>query len=162
MTDRDAMIPRVDAIDRLLVNQLLRDARMTYQDLGRAVMLSANTVADRVRRLRNSGVISGYHAELNLSQLGRGLRLMSDVRLRDGIDLDEFERGLVEVDQVIGAVRLTGDYDFLLQLACVDAAELEIVIDRLKRYHGVRESRSRLVLHEVPLSLERLVNSAPV
>jgi Lrp/AsnC family leucine-responsive transcriptional regulator len=152
----------VDAIDRLLLNHLLRDARMTYQDLGRAVTLSANTVAERVRRLRATGVISGYHAELDLSQLGRGLHLMSDVRLREGADLDEFERGLVEVEQVIGAVRLTGDYDFLLQIACADAAELETVVDRLKRNHGVRESRSRLVLHEVPLSLERLVNSAPV
>jgi Lrp/AsnC family leucine-responsive transcriptional regulator len=152
----------VDAIDRLLLNQLLRDARVTYQDLGRAVTLSANTVAERVRRLRASGVISGYHAELDLSRLGRGLHLMSDVRLREGADLDQFERGLVEVEQVIGAVRLTGDYDFLLQIACADAAELETVIDRLKRNHDVRESRSRLVLHEVPLSLERLVNSAPV
>ncbi|HEX3804893.1 MAG TPA: Lrp/AsnC family transcriptional regulator [Solirubrobacteraceae bacterium] len=152
----------MDAIDRLLLNQLLRDARVTYQDLGRAVTLSANTVAERVRRLRASGVISGYHAELDLSRLGRGLHLMSDVRLREGADLDQFERGLVEVEQVIGAVRLTGDYDFLLQIACADAAELETVIDRLKRNHDVRESRSRLVLHEVPLSLERLVNSAPV
>jgi Lrp/AsnC family leucine-responsive transcriptional regulator len=150
----------VDAIDRVLIRELLRDARVSYQELGRAARLSANTVADRVRRLRSSGVISGYHARLNLPMLGRGLRLMSDVRLREGVDRGEFERGLVAVEQVIGAARLTGDYDYLLQMACVDPEEFEQVIDRLKRDHGVREIRSRLVLHEVPIDLERLVNAS--
>lgn len=149
----------MDAIDRVLIRELLRDARVTYQELGRTARLSANTVADRVRRLRATGVISGYHAELNLALLGRGLRLMSDVRLREAVDRGEFERGLTEVPQVIGAVRLTGDYDYLLQVACADPEEFEQVIDRLKRDHGVREVRSRLVLHEVPVELEKLVSS---
>ncbi len=152
----------VDAIDRILVKELLRDARVTYQELGRAARLSPNTVADRVRRLRGSGVISGYHAQLNLSALGRGLELMSDVRLREGIDRGEFERGLAAVEQVIAAARLTGDYDYLLQVACADPEEFEQVVDRLKREHGVREVRSRLVLHRVPVALERLVDTATV
>ena len=113
-----------------------------------------------MRRLRSSGVVSGYHAQLNLAMLGRGLQLMSDVRLSEGKDRSEFERGLVAVEQVIGAVRLTGDYDYLLQLACVDPEEFEQVIDRLKREHGVREIRSRLVLHEVPINLERLLDAS--
>jgi Lrp/AsnC family transcriptional regulator, leucine-responsive regulatory protein len=150
----------MDAIDRVLIRELLRDARVTYQELGRTARLSANTVADRVRRLRSSGVISGYHAQLDLAMLGRGLRLMSDVRLREAVDRAEFERGLAEVEQVISAVRLTGDYDYLLQVACADPDEFEQVLDRLKREHGVREVRSRLVLHEVPIELERLVDAS--
>ena len=150
----------MDAIDRVLIRELLRDARVTYQELGRTARLSANTVADRVRRLRSSGVISGYHAQLDLAMLGRGLRLMSDVRLREAVDRAEFECGLAEVEQVIGAVRLTGDYDYLLQVACADPDEFEQVLDRLKREYGVREVRSRLVLHEVPIDLERLVDAS--
>ncbi len=150
----------MDAIDRVLIKELLRDARVTYQELGRTARLSANTVADRVRRLRSSGVVSGYHAQLNLAMLGRGLRLMSDVRLREGKDRGEFERGLIAVEQVIGAARLTGDYDYLLQMACVDPEEFEQVIDHLKRDHGVREVRSRLVLHEVPITLDRLLDAS--
>ena len=150
----------MDAIDRVLIRELLRDARVSYQELGRTARLSANTVADRVRRLRSSGVISGYHAQLDLAMLGRSLRLMSDVRLREAVDRAEFERGLAEVEQVIGAVRLTGDYDYLLHVACADPDEFEQVLDRLKREYGVREVRSRLVLHEVPIDLERLVDAS--
>lgn len=149
----------MDAIDRMLVGELLRDARTTYQDLGRAVRLSPNTVADRVRRLRSSGLISGYHAHVDLARLGRSLRLLSDVRLKDGVDRGEFERGLRDIEQIVGARRLTGQYDFLLDVACADAAEFETVIDRLKRDHGVHEAHSRLVLHEVELGVDRLLGA---
>ena len=147
----------MDAIDRQLLTLLLADARTTYQELGRAVRLSANTVAERVRRLRSVGVIRGYHADLDLAALGRGLTLLSDVRLREGMDRAEFERGLTAVPNVLSAMRLTGEYDYQLRVACADAAEFETVIDRLKREHGVRELRSRLLLHEVPLGSHRLL-----
>lgn len=148
----------MDAVDRALLTLLLHDARASYQELGRAVRLSANTVADRVRRLRSSGIVRGYHAEIDLPTLGRGLTLLSDVRLREGMDRKEFERDLVAVPQVTTAMRLTGDYDYQLRVVCVDAAEFEIIIDRLKRDHGVRELRSRLLLHEVQLGVERLLD----
>ena len=55
----------------------------------------------------------------------------------------------------------SGEYDFLLRLACVDAAEFETVVDTLKRDHGVRELRSRLVLHELDLDPGRLLELQP-
>jgi Lrp/AsnC family leucine-responsive transcriptional regulator len=149
----------VDTIDRQLITVLLHDARASYQELGRAVRLSANRVADRVRRLRASGVLRGYHAEVDLTALGRGLTLLSDVRLRETMDRREFERDLRAVPQVIAAMRLTGEYDYQLRVVCADAAEFEVIIDQLKRDHGVRELRSRLLLHEVHLGVERLLNA---
>lgn len=147
----------MDAIDRQIVKLLLADARTTYQEMGRAVRLSANTVAERVRRLRGVGVIRGYHADLDPAALGRGLTLLSDIRLREGVDRAEFERGLSTVGQVLSAMRLTGEYDYQLRIVCTDAQEFETVIDLLKRDHGVRELRSRLLLHEVPLGPHRLL-----
>ncbi len=148
---------RVDAIDRSLLRLLISDARTTYHDLGAAVRLSANTVSDRVRRLRASGVLRGYRAELDPAALGRPLMMVSDIRLREGWDRSEFERGLERVPQVVSGSRLTGEYDFQLRIACVDPREFEQVVDTLKRDHGVRELRSRLVLHELDLDPGRLL-----
>jgi Lrp/AsnC family leucine-responsive transcriptional regulator len=148
----------MDAIDRSLLRLLIADARTTYHDLGAAVRLSANTVSDRVRRLRASGVLRGYHAELDPVALGRTLMMVSDVRLREGWDRSEFERGLARVPQVVSGSRLTGEYDFQLRIACVDPGELESVVDTLKRDHGVRELHSRLVLHELDLDPGRLLD----
>lgn len=147
----------MDRIDRQLLTLLLDYGRSTYQELGRQVRLSANTVADRVRRLQESGVISGYRAELNLRAIGRGLQMISDIRLRDGTERAVFEARLHEVPQVIGAMRVTGEYEYQLRMACADPGEFETVIDRLKDDLGVREVRSRLLLHEVPLGLDRIV-----
>lgn len=147
----------MDRIDRQILTILLGDGRATYQELGRQVRLSANTVADRVRRLQASGIVRGYRAELNLAAFGRGLELLSDVRLREGVDRTAFEGQLHQVPQVVGAMRLTGDYDYQLRMACTDAREFETVIDRLKADFGVRELRSRLLLHEVPLGPDRVL-----
>ncbi|WP_101385338.1 Lrp/AsnC family transcriptional regulator [Kitasatospora sp. GP30] len=147
----------MDRIDREILALLLQDGRATYQELGRQVRLSANTVADRVRRLQAAGIIKGYRAELNLEAFGRGMQMISDIRLGERVDRHAFERQLADVLQVISAMRLTGDYDFQLRVVCADAREFESVIDRLKAELGVRELRSRLVLHEVSLGLERVL-----
>jgi Lrp/AsnC family transcriptional regulator, leucine-responsive regulatory protein len=141
----------MDQIDRDLLAALLVDGRATYQDLGRKVRLSPNTVAERVKRLQRSGVVTGFRAELDPAALGRSLTLLSDVRLREGVDRGEFLQGLAAVPQVVSAMHITGEYDYELRVVCAHSAEFESVIDLLKRNHGVRELRSRLLLREVPL-----------
>ncbi|MFJ6650539.1 Lrp/AsnC family transcriptional regulator [Streptomyces sp. NPDC091290] len=147
----------MDRIDRQLLTLLLHDGRATYQELGRQVRLSANTVADRVRRLQAMGMIRGYKADLDVAFLGRDMEMISDVRLREGVDRNCFEAQLHDVPQVTGAMRLTGEYDYQLRMACTDSRDFESVIDRLKGDLGVRELRSRLLLHEVPLGLDRVI-----
>jgi Lrp/AsnC family leucine-responsive transcriptional regulator len=147
----------MDAIDRQLVALLLDDARMTYQELGRAVRLSANTTADRVRRLRASGVIQGYHAMLDYRAIGRPLVLVSDLRLREGYDNAEFHRNLASIPQIVEAFRMTGEYDYQIRLACTGTDEFEHILGILKGSHGVREVRSRLVLHDIPMPAARIL-----
>lgn len=150
----------VDDIDRTLARLLVREARSTYNELGKRVRLSANTVADRVRRLRSSGVISGFRAELDPAVLGRGLSMVSDIRLRENIDRRTFEMGLKEIPQVVSGSRMTGEYDYQLRLACIDPAEFESIVDQLKRHHGVRQLRSRLVLHDIDADSSGLLDLA--
>ncbi|REH42831.1 Lrp/AsnC family leucine-responsive transcriptional regulator [Kutzneria buriramensis] len=141
----------MDAVDREILTVLLHDGRITYQELGRAVRLSANAVADRVRRLRKSGIVRGYRADLDFAALGRPLVLVTDVRLRDGVSGAEFERGLRGFPQIFSAAHVTGEYDYQLRMACTDTVDFEELIERLKRDHGARELRSRLVLRQIAL-----------
>jgi Lrp/AsnC family transcriptional regulator, leucine-responsive regulatory protein len=150
----------VDDIDRSLVRLLMHDARRTYNQLSKEVRLSANTVADRVRRLRTSGVISRFCAELNPAALGRDLTMVADIRLREDVDRRQFEQGLRSVRQVVAGARMTGEYDYQLRFACVDPADYETVVDQLKRDHGVRELRSRLVLHDLVIDVGNLLDLA--
>ncbi|MBO0747610.1 MAG: Lrp/AsnC family transcriptional regulator, partial [Acidimicrobiaceae bacterium] len=137
-----------DSLDRELATALVHDGRLTYQELARLVHLSANSTADRVRRLQQNGVILGYHAELSMAALGRGLGALSDIKLKDEIDRRDFERHLVELPQVVSATHTTGEFDYQLRLACTNTADLEELVDDL-RWLGVREIQSRIVLGEV-------------
>jgi hypothetical protein len=76
-----------------------------------------------------------------------------------GLDRGDFDAGLPRVPQVVTAARLTGEYDYRLRVVCASSAEFESVIDGLKRDHGVRALRSRLLLHEVPLGPATLLNT---
>jgi Lrp/AsnC family transcriptional regulator, leucine-responsive regulatory protein len=150
----------VDDIDRSLMRLLMQDARRTYNQLSREVRLSANTVADRVRRLHASGVIARFRAELDPAALGRDLTMVADIRLREDVDRRKFEQGLRSVRQVVAGARMTGEYDYQLRFVCVDPAEYETVVDQLKRDHGVREVRSRLLLHDLVIDVGNLLDLA--
>src|ERR1700754_1117640 len=150
----------IDAIDRKLVALLVDDARMTYQELGRAVRLSANTTADRARRLRSSGVIRGYHAAIDHRVIGRPLMLISDLRLREGYDNAEFHRNLATIPQIVEAFRMTGEYDYQIRLACPRTDEIGGILSVLKGEPGVREVRPRLLLHDIPMPAARILDLA--
>jgi Lrp/AsnC family leucine-responsive transcriptional regulator len=137
----------VDDIDRELIRLLVADGRLTYQQLAQEVHLSANSTADRVRRLQATGVISGYHAELDLAHLGRTLIALTDVKLRDAEARRSFESDLDGVPEVLSAVHTTGEYDYQLRIASTGTTDLEAVLDTLRRL-GAAEHHSRIVLSE--------------
>lgn len=146
----------MDDIDRALLVALREDARLSYQQLAARVHLSANSTADRVRRLRQSGVLAGFHAELDLAVLGHTLHSLTDVNLKESIDRHEFERSLNGVAQVLGAVHTTGELDYQLRIVSRNTDELQSVLDTLQRL-GTRDVQSRIVLGETTYDTARLL-----
>jgi Lrp/AsnC family leucine-responsive transcriptional regulator len=146
----------VDDIDRSLLVALREDARLSYQQLAALVHLSANSTADRVRRLRQSGVLAGYHAEIDLAVLGHTLVSLTDVNLKESVDRHEFERSLNGVPQVLGAVHTTGELDYQLRIVSRNTDELQTVLDTLQRL-GTRDVQSRIVLGETTYDTARLL-----
>jgi Lrp/AsnC family transcriptional regulator, leucine-responsive regulatory protein len=146
----------VDDIDRSILIALIDDARLSYQQLAAQVHLSSNSTADRVRRLRGSGVLAGYHAELNLAVLGHTLHSLTDVKLKEAVDRHDFERDLDGVAQVLSAVHTTGELDYQLRIVSRSTDELQSVGDALRRL-GARDIQSRIVLGETTYNPARLL-----
>jgi Lrp/AsnC family leucine-responsive transcriptional regulator len=148
---------RLDDVDRQLVTALVEDGRLSFQQLADLVYLSPSTAAERVRRLRRLGVVSGYRAELDLNAIGYQLQALSDVKVHASVSRVDFEAGLADIPEVVGAVHTTGEFDYQLRVVTRGTADLERVIDRL-RESGVREIHSRIVLGEVAFSPARLLD----
>ncbi len=146
----------MDDIDRALLVALSEDARLSYQQLASIVHLSSNSTADRVRRLRQSGVLAGFRAEIDLGVLGYTLLALTDVNLKESVDRHEFERNLESVPQVVSAIHTTGELDYQLRIVCSSTDELQSVLDALQRL-GTRDVQSRIVLGETTYGATRLL-----
>jgi Lrp/AsnC family transcriptional regulator, leucine-responsive regulatory protein len=139
----------LDEIDTEILKALTDDGRMSFQALGDMVGLSPNAARDRVRALVSRGVITGFHARVDIGRVDRRLRALIDVRLRSPDHAAQFER-LVRAHQgVEEAVHLTGPSDYVVRVACADPTELDDFIRAMKEDGGVRDTQTRLVLRIV-------------
>jgi Lrp/AsnC family transcriptional regulator, leucine-responsive regulatory protein len=144
--------PSIDTTDRVILDELRREARLSWRELGQRIGLGPTATADRVRRLEQLGVIRGYHAEVDLSALGIGLRAITELQLGHDTDPSAFEAELARTREVQSAVHVTGALDYVVLLACPDVATLDRLLTRWKQESGVDESSTRILLRDVPLT----------
>lgn len=143
--------PSIDVLDRAIIDQLRTDARLSWRELGERIGLGPTATADRVRRLEQIGVLRGYHAEVDLSALGIGLRAITELGLTHDTAYEDFEATLRSTPEVQTAYHVTGSLDYVLTLACPDVSTLDRVVSTWRRDAGVRESSSRILLRDVDL-----------
>ena len=141
----------MDRIDREILGVLAADGRRSYREIGEAVHLSANAVAERMRRLLSEGVVRAIRADIDPGAVGRPLEAQIDVKLRPDTSAEAFERVLPGLPQVVSATLMTGTYDYVLRVACTDRADLVQVTETLRSRGGALETYSRVMLREVPL-----------
>jgi Lrp/AsnC family leucine-responsive transcriptional regulator len=139
----------LDEIDAAILKALTDDGRMSFQALGDLVGLSPNAARDRVRALQGRGVITGFHAHVDIGRIDRRLRALIDVRLRTPDHAEQFERLVRAHPGVEEAVHLTGPSDYVIRIACADPTELDDFIRSMKDEGGVRDTQTRLILRIV-------------
>lgn len=139
----------MDKIDREILGILSLDGRRSFTDIGNEVHLSANAVAERVRRLTSAGVIRHIRATVDPASLGLQLEAHVDVKLRPGTPAAQFEAALRGLPQVRSATLLTGSFDYALRVACADREDFMRLVEALRERAGALETYSRLILREV-------------
>src|SRR5680860_1397815 len=113
----------LDDVDWQIVAVLQDDGRISFSELGRRVAMSAPAVAERVRRLEETGVITGYRAQVDLERLGYPIQAV--VRLRtDYADKDLFEKTVSDLPHVIECLRITGEDCYVIKVVATAVSEL--------------------------------------
>lgn len=139
----------VGEIDARILDELVRDARLSWRELGERVGLSPTAVADRVRNLRRRGVLRAYRAEVDPGAFGRDLRAVVDVELPPSTAPDEFEARLRQRPEVCFAAYVTGRADYSIIVDCAGAEGLDEFVRWLKRDAGAATTESKIVLRAV-------------
>jgi Lrp/AsnC family leucine-responsive transcriptional regulator len=123
----------LDATNLRLLAELQADARTSLAELGRRVGLSSPAVAERLRRLEQEGVITGYRAEVDPRKLGYSLGVVIRIRPapRQLAAVAELAR---QTDEIVECHRVTGDDCFVMTAHVRDVTHLEEVIDQFAAY----------------------------
>src|SRR5918992_1245679 len=127
-----ARIAAMDPVDSEILRLLREDGRLSWRDLGAAVGLSANAAADRARRLRRAGVITGFAALVDPAAGGRQLEALVGVTLAAGTDSDAFAVTVSRLQPVTEVLHLAGSPDYQLRVSCRDTAELDVLLRTLR------------------------------
>jgi Lrp/AsnC family transcriptional regulator, leucine-responsive regulatory protein len=123
----------IDDINRRLLKELQDDGRLSVAELGRRVGLSSPAVAERLQRLQEAGVITGYHADIDPRAAGYSLSAVLRIRPapRELSKVGDLAR---DTPEVVECHRVTGEDCFYMKLHVRDVQHLEAVIDRFVLY----------------------------
>src|SRR5438552_17080913 len=119
----------LDDVDWRLIEALQEDGRMSFAELGRRVSLSPPAVTERVRRLEQAGVITGYRAEIDPRALGYPLTAIVRIKPSPG-HLPRIPEIAEEILQVAECHRITGEDCFFLKVHLRSIEELGGLLDR--------------------------------
>jgi Lrp/AsnC family transcriptional regulator, leucine-responsive regulatory protein len=123
----------LDPTDRQIIAELAQDGRISFAELGRRVSLSSPAVTERVRRLEQIGVITGYRAEVDPRALGYALTAI--VRVKPAVrQLAKIAELAAEIPQIEECLRITGEDCFYMKLHLGSIEELPSVLDRFLLY----------------------------
>ena len=136
----------LDPTDIAMIEILQGDGRISVSELGRRVGLSQPAASERLKRLEERGIISGYRAVIDPASVGLGM--MAIIRLRTTHEhIKTCLKQFSEMPEVIEVLRLTGEDCFHLKVIVPSPAELEGIVDAVARYGSVNTA---IVLRSEP------------
>ncbi|WP_111639620.1 Lrp/AsnC family transcriptional regulator [Marinomonas shanghaiensis] len=150
----------MDKTNWKLLKLLEQNGRLTYAELGKLVHLTAPAVAERVRKLEESGVITGYGAKINLERVGIPITALVECQVYRTKER-EFKALVLSLDEVIACHNVTGPYAFVLRVAVRSMSLLDELLDRLI---DLSDTNTMMVLstpvsREMPINIEKGVES---
>ncbi|WP_028612624.1 Lrp/AsnC family transcriptional regulator [Paenibacillus harenae] len=129
----------MDQLDRSLLQLLQEDGRMTVSELSKRLALSRPSISERLLRLQEKGVITGFGARVSPAAVGRNIQLiiqMSELK----VSPSEFEKRIMKDEEIIECHRVTGTVSYMLKAAVTGMDALSELVERLMPFGNVNTS----------------------
>ncbi|WP_299054975.1 Lrp/AsnC family transcriptional regulator [uncultured Nocardioides sp.] len=135
----------MEDIDRTILRLLVDDGRMSFTDLGRATGLSTSAVHQRVKRLEQRGLITGYGARVDHAAAGLPLSAFVSIRPTDPAAPDDAPDRLAHLTEIESCWSVAGEESYILQVRVASPVALEDLLARIRAAAGV-STRTTIVL----------------
>jgi Lrp/AsnC family transcriptional regulator, leucine-responsive regulatory protein len=136
----------LDAIDLQILELLQDQGRIPLVKLGEQVGLSSPSVIDRVKKLEDSGIITGYHASVDARRLGKDVTAFIGVSIAHPKAIAAFEQTVALLDDVLECHHVTGGHTLLLKIKTNNTTSLERLISTIRSIEGVSRTETMVVL----------------
>lgn len=123
----------MDSTDYRIIELLLEDGRIPMKELSQKVALSAPAVAERVKRLEEEGIISGYKAVVDYEKLGKKINVLINVGMNVQRN-EKFMEFIKNEDSIIECHHVTGPYCKILKARLENIASLEKLIGKIQMF----------------------------
>lgn len=138
----------MDEVDSAIIRALQEDARQPNQDIARAVGIAPSTCLERTRLLRQRGVIRGYHADIDLAALNRGVQALIATQIRPlkRSVIEAFQNSVAALPEVLAVFTLAGSDDFIVHVTAQDIDHLHaFLVDRFTSRREIVGFRTSIV-----------------
>ncbi|WP_034923342.1 Lrp/AsnC family transcriptional regulator [Gillisia sp. CAL575] len=135
----------IDSVNWQILESLQKNARQSFAEIGRNVGLTSPAVAERVKKMEDSGIIKGYKAQVSYHKTGHQLKAVITLRAFMG-RLKPFLEKVREFKEVINCYRITGNENIIMEVVLYDQSHLEEFIDKLITYG---ETKTHIILSNV-------------
>ena len=154
MTD----VLNIDKLDLQIIQQLMHDAGISYAEMGKKLFVSAGTIHVRIKKLQDSGVISGMKFQVDLKKLGYDVIAFIGIFLEKSSLYDTVAKELNKIPEIVRLNYMTGNYSMFAEVVCKDIQQLRFVLhDELQKIKGIERTETFISLEE---SLNRSVRVA--
>lgn len=124
---------RLDDRDLRILSILSREGRISKAELAKRVNLSAAPAWERLKRLEDGGLITGYHAQISLRRFGPHVTVFMAAELEShrAQNFQAFERALEPIEEVVACWAVGGGFDYILQIVTRDIDSYQRLVDQL-------------------------------
>lgn len=139
----------MDEIDKKILKNMQKNARMTISDLSSEISLSMPAISERLKKLEASGVIKQYTVILDPAMLNKHLMAIIFVRLDNPVNGDSFANFIKGEPEIKECFYITGDFDYSMKVITESTQTLEQLLNRIKYQVGVIKTQTIVVLSSI-------------
>ena len=135
----------LDKLNWQILEELQANSRQSFAEIGRKIGLTSPAVAERVKKMEDTGIIKGYKVQVSYHKTGHQLKAVITLRAFMG-RLKPFLEKVKEFKEVINCYRITGNENIIMEVVLYDQKHLEEFIDKLITYG---ETKTHIILSNV-------------
>jgi Lrp/AsnC family transcriptional regulator for asnA, asnC and gidA len=144
-----AAVLNIDKLDLQIIQQLTRDASISYAEIGKKLFVSAGTIHVRIKKLQEAGIITGMQFSVDLKKLGYDVIAFIGIYLEKSSLYDSVAKELQKIPEIVRMNYTTGNYSIFAEIVCKDIVQLRKVLhDDLQKIKGIERTETFISLEE--------------